>query len=230
MRTDYTVKELATLCNVSEQAIRYYLAQNDCAKVASKWKPTQDELAALFSHYGVDVATLAQEEQETCAKDTKNAHVVAQDTQDDETPGQTAYFKAKAEQLEIRLQEQKEILEKALERSDDEIKYLREQLKAVNAKNEKLLLENDAIKNQMLLNAASKQDQEQEDNVINIPPIQEQEIEDSAAIIEDIQEQEIEEVEETPEDIQEQANVMEDFKKQLRGMSIFEFFRFRKTL
>lgn len=88
MKDFYTVKELARLCNVTEQAIRAYLAQHNCAKVAGKWQPTQDELQELFRHYGVNVAQITQETQDNCAINAKNTNAVAQVAQDEKTAGQ----------------------------------------------------------------------------------------------------------------------------------------------
>ena len=93
MKDYYTVKELAKLCNVTEQAIRAYLAQHNCAKVAGKWQPTQDELRTLFRHYGIDLALVAQatqdEAQATQDNCASNANAVAQVAQDKKIAGQT---------------------------------------------------------------------------------------------------------------------------------------------
>ena len=171
MKDFYSVKELAELCSVSEQAIRAYLAREGCAKVASKWQPTQDELRKLFKHYGVDVAQLEQESQESDASNTKNTNSVAQDSQAEETAGQTAIL---LEMLEM-LKEQVKTKDKQLEQASLENKKL---LDEIAAKSEQI---NELIKtnNNLSLPQATKAFSEAQE-IMNIETTQETKEKESA--------------------------------------------------
>lgn len=73
----YTVKELAEICDVSQTAIKKQLAKLNETKVAGKWQPSQQGCEAIFKHYGIDVAEVAQSSQSGCAtsettKETEN--------------------------------------------------------------------------------------------------------------------------------------------------------------
>lgn len=59
------VKELASICGVSEQAIRQFFSRNNFTKVNGKWQPTEQEVESLLSYYNVDISQAAKADEST---------------------------------------------------------------------------------------------------------------------------------------------------------------------
>ena len=181
-----TVSQLANALGVTPQGINKYLReqglQSKAVKKGNKFlidEPLAETIRNHFRPNDKDILkSLYQTETETETKETitESSETETETSRNDKTAGQAAVLEVKNEQLEIRLQEQKE-----------EIIFLREQVNRLNEKNDKLELENDGMKKQLLLMATSNTSQEQEDDeVINIPFKEEIEINEDAQEQEEI--------------------------------------------
>ncbi|WP_165254012.1 hypothetical protein [Adlercreutzia sp. ZJ304] len=61
-----TIKEIAQDCGVSEQSIRKWCAKHEVSQVAKQWKPNENEISAIYRHYGKEVSQVAKPTKPSC--------------------------------------------------------------------------------------------------------------------------------------------------------------------
>lgn len=113
---EYTVKELAEICGVSETAIKKQLAKLNETKVAGKWQPSQQGCDAIFRHYGIEVPKVAELSSDNCVTDETSA-TTPQPVND-----------TLSTDLLATLNKTVELLQKELESKDKQIDKLQQQI------------------------------------------------------------------------------------------------------
>ena len=60
-----TIKEIAEVCGVSQEAIRKWCRRNQVSKVGKHWELSETDVESIYRYYGVEVANRTQPSEPT---------------------------------------------------------------------------------------------------------------------------------------------------------------------
>ena len=156
-----TVAELAKECGVTPQGVNKYMReqglQSQAVKKGNKFLINENLAETIRNHFNRNEQDSfrnqkqADNKPETTETNTETTETeletVSETNGNDKTPVQELLSQIQAENLETRLQEQKELMQQTIESQQSQIDFLQRQVDNLSGQNAKLLAEHDAIKN-----------------------------------------------------------------------------------